>query len=96
MGRNIRVCPGIQLQAVKSEALGAQWYLCQLGPNLGVELVPVHAHIAGCIAVANESGQYMNTHGWLRSPKDRSGFATGGLINQIQIPSRLEPVNTSS
>ena len=71
MSCNIRVCQLIEFIAIKGEAFGAERYLGQLGPELGIELVAVHAQIARRIAVPDEAGLNLRAHD-----------QTGGTISQ--------------
>jgi hypothetical protein len=56
MGLFIRVCERVQLETVEGNALRAEPDFGQVRPHLGVELVPVHAEVAGCVQVPDEAG----------------------------------------
>lgn len=62
MGRNIRVCPLVQFKPVEGNGLRPQRDLCELGPDLCVELVAVHAAVGGRVPVADQAGQERGCH----------------------------------
>lgn len=46
------VCPSVQVKAVKGDSLVADGDFSEIGPNLGIEAVTVHAQIERGIAKA--------------------------------------------
>ena len=50
----ILVRPGIEVKAVKGNALGADGHLKKIRAHLGVEPVAVHAEVGRCIPKADE------------------------------------------
>ena len=53
----IVVCPGIEVKAVKGNALAAHAHLNKIRAYFSIEPVAVHAKVGRCIAKADEPGQ---------------------------------------
>jgi hypothetical protein len=49
------ICPGIQVKAIESDALRADWYGAEARPYLAIEAVLVHREIRWRVAEANEA-----------------------------------------
>ena len=54
----ILIHPGVNFKSVKGNALVSDGDLCQIGPNVGIEAVSVHAQVKGCISEADESWEH--------------------------------------
>ena len=64
----IVIRPGIEVKAIKGNALGADAHLNETRAHLGVEPVAVHAEVERCIPKADEPGQTPRAlHGGLDS-----------------------------
>ena len=84
MGRNIRVCPLVQFNPVEGKGLGPQRDLRELGPDLGVELVAVHAAVGRRVPMTDQAGQERGCHGCSGSQRPSTGFQVwpGGLYRR--------------
>lgn len=84
MGRNIRVCPLVQLKPIEGQGLWPQRDLRELGPDLGVELVAVHPAVSWRVPVTDQAGQERGSHDFSVSQRPSTGFQVwpGGLYRR--------------
>jgi hypothetical protein len=57
-GRNIRVGPGVEFEAVEGDAAAADGHFSQPGSNLGVEAIAIDAQVARRGVMADQSGEH--------------------------------------
>jgi len=50
--------PGIEFKPIKGKRLLAQRNFCEIGPDLHIELIAIHAEISRCIPVTDQARQY--------------------------------------